>query len=778
MLHSESAGKQAYLFLNYQLLLALIRADILEGCNMNKNQNYYKTTSGVQDSARRDTDEDVIDLGRLFGILIDHKVWIFATTALFAILALIYSAIFTPIPAFKAEAKIQVVGETSSNSLTNNNQKLVQKPLSQSEIAIENIRSRVLLSRVIDLLNLDINVTPKRLPVLGNLLMRHGVERPSFAQGWASTWANESITISEMPIDEAMIGDNFTLRVVDAGHYELLKEGELLGKGSINQLNSFVDGQIQLRITSLHAAPGAEFVLTHASRAQVVDNLRNSLSVTVVGDNTGILSLTLNGEHPPKLQRTLDAIRDLYYLQNVQFQSEEIPSSLSYFEKQLPRLRIQLGKAESRLKALRASHSDEKELSLEAKVLLDRIINIEVQVNQLELMGTELAKYYIPSQSTYAALLDRIAQRERELKKLNDRVEKLSDTDQEALRLSVNVAVLRANYVHLLNKVQEIKVFKASMIGDISIMDVVDVSPQNVKLSKTMLLTIAILIGGMLSIGVILLRVGFRSSVESPDQLEMLGLSVYATIPFSGVESQSNRNKKTLWNKRAQKFDNKLLYMSTPTDLAIESLRVLRTSLHFAMRESSSNTLMVAGPSSGIGKSFITVNLAAVCAQAGKKVLIVDADMRKGHIHSIFDESSECGLSNLLVGQKALEEVIRPVSKHEPLYYVARGNIPQNPSELLMRDKFKEFLDTVSKNYDLVIINSPPILEVTDAAVIGKLVGTTLLVSRFEVNSSKEIEASLKRLEVCGITVNGGVLNAVERKAANIYSQSSSCYNI
>ncbi|XKE43598.1 polysaccharide biosynthesis tyrosine autokinase [Cobetia sp. UIB-001] len=723
-------------------------------------------------AATRDNDDDAIDLGRLFGILVDHKQWIIAITGLFAVIGVIYALLATPI--YKVDALIQIDDAPSTNPLADVNSILGKEPPSQSEIEI--IRSRMVLGRAVDLLNLDITISPKRLPLLGDFLVRRGVERPDFAQGWASTWAGESIDVSEMPVDDAMLGSTITLRVLDETNYELFLEGESLGKGSVNQLDTFADGQLNLRVTSLSAAQGAEFELTHISRMQAIEDLRNSFSVAEQGKETGILSWSMTGENPRKLQRILNTIADIYYSQNVQRQSEEARNSLEFLDNQVPKVRAQLDAAESRLNEFRTSR-DSVDLSLETQSVLERIVNLEAQVNQLELTEAEIAKRYTPSHPTYKALLEKKEQLKREMDKLNAQVKNLPETQQEVLRLTRSVEVTQAIYVQLLNKVQEMEIAKASTVGNVRILDDAGILPQPVKPKKAMIVVIATLLGGMLSVGLILLRAAFRRGVESPDQLEALGLPMYATIPLSDEQGKLSRKVKRATDKHSRQIPNGLLAARNPADLAIEALRGLRTSLHFAMMESSSNTLMITGPSPGIGKSFVAANLAAVCAQAGQRVLVVDADMRKGHMHSIFDERSECGLSDYLAGKKSLEDVIRTVSALETLSYVARGIAPPNPSELLMSTRFQEFLAAVSERFDLVIIDSPPILAVTDAAVIGKHVGTTLLVTRFEINAPKEVEVSLKRLAASGIAVKGGILNAMERKAAGAYGENYGYYN-
>ena len=230
---------------------------------------------------------------------------------------------------------------------------------------------------------------------------------------------------------------------------------------------------------------------------------------------------------------------------------------------------------------------------------------------------------------------------------------------------------------------------------------------------------------------------------------------------------QLNLDKKRK-NQQSPTVKQTLLAVSNPADLSIEALRSLRTSLHFAMMEAKNNVLMITGPSPEIGKSFVSANMAAVLAKTGQRVLVIDADMRKGRMERQFCVSSKDGLSDYLSGQKNITDIIKQ-SGIDNLDFISRGDTPPNPSELLMHPRFSELMAWVSANYDIVVIDTPPILAVTDAAVVGAHAGTTLMVGRFEISVVKEVEISKQRFEQNGIEVKGFILNAVVRKASGYY---------
>ena len=251
-------------------------------------------------------------------------------------------------------------------------------------------------------------------------------------------------------------------------------------------------------------------------------------------------------------------------------------------------------------------------------------------------------------------------------------------------------------------------------------------------------------------------RHALKSGIKDPSLIESkLGLSVLATIPASAEQEKLYK----LISKKSQSLN--VLAHKSPEDLSIESLRSLRTSMSFAFLDAKNNIIMITGPSPQVGKSFVSVNLAAVIASAGKRVLLIDGDMRRGYLNEYFGQARDGGLSDLIAGQQEINAVIRPTGI-PGFDFVSTGVLPPNPSELLLHPNFEAILSKLSDSYDHVLIDSPPVMAVTDAAIIGRLVGATLVLARFAITPLNEIEQSVRRLEQAGVKVNGVILNDVE----------------
>ena len=404
-------------------------------------------------------------------------------------------------------------------------------------------------------------------------------------------------------------------------------------------------------------------------------------------------------------------------------------------------------------------------------------MNVESQLNELTFREAEISQLYTKDHPTYKALLEKRQTLLKERDRLNKSVSAMPATQQEVARLSRDAESNRAIYMQLLNRQQELSIAKSSAIGNVRIIDTAVTEPKAVKPKKVLIVLIGLILGALISVALVLLRVFLRKGIDSPEQLEEKGINVYASIPLSEWLSRNSKSdrKRSLKAKRKTSPTN-FLAVENSADLAIEAIRSLRTSLHFAMMEAKNNVLMISGPSQSAGKTFISSNLAAVIAQANKKVLFIDADMRRGYAHKLFKVNIDEGLSSILSGKTSPDKAVKSVSSVN-IDFISRGELPPNPAELLMHPRFETLMTWASEHYDLVIVDTPPILAVTDAAIIGRYVGTTLLVARFEMNTVKEVEVSIRRFEQSGIRVRGCILNSVIRKASSYYGYGYTNYD-
>ena len=699
---------------------------------------------------------DEIDLAKLFGILLDSKWLIIFITCLFAVTGVFYALLATPI--YKADALIQVEQKSSGMSALVGDVGDIFSSESSVTTEIEILKSRMILSQTVDELNLTTLVSPVYMPVIGK-----GVARIQSD--------NRAVVISrfEIPRNAAL---NYKLVIEDSseGLYSLYDEASnKVLNGKVDTLVS--ENNYKVFIQKLTGNNGDEFKVVKRLKLDAIQWLKQNLSVSERGKQTEILQISFEGENKKLIEDILNDVSQNYFLQNVERNSAEAEKSLAFLEGHLPNIKTELTAAEDALNSFRQK-SESIDLGLEAQSTLKVMVELEAQLNELTFKESEISKRFTKDHPAYKSLLDKRKGLLGERERLNKQVQKLPKTQREVLRITRDVEVNQQIYIQLLNKTQELNILKAGTVGNVRIIDSAQAYTSAVKPKKPLIVILSTFFGGVVAVCFVFLRAALHKGVESPDEIEALGLPVYASVPMSDYQikmdlklKQKNNHKKI---KKELELHESLLAEANPADLTIEALRGLRTSMHFAMMEAKNNVIMISGPAPGIGKSFVSVNFASVIAKSGQKVLLVDADMRKGYLQGHFNLNWHNGLSEMLSGKLNFHDVVKTTGVGN-LDIITRGQIPPNPSELLMNHRLSEFVEWASDEYDLVLIDTPPVLAVTDPSIVGALVGTTLMVGRFGESTVKEIEVARQRFDMAGIDVKGFILNAVERKSSASY---------
>lgn len=720
----------------------------------------------VMKSHEQNDDNDQIDLMGLLGTLLDHKWLIASVTGVFMAAGVTYALLATPV--YQANALIQVEAKKNDPLGFSDINSILGKE-SPSATEIELIKSRKNIGATVDNLHLNIEVQPDYFPLIGQFMAKRfkpeaegSVASPVLGMN-SFAWGGEQLDFAELEIPSEFLGKQLTLINGETGNFTLIdKDGNILAKSKVGQV--YNANGFKVKVENLQANPETTFTVIRYPRLTTILSYQLALDVAERGKESGMIGLALESTTPAKAIQILNEIANLYVQQNIDRTSAEAAKSLSFLREQLPQVRNDLEKAEAALNQFQI-RSKSIDISLEAKAILDQIVSLDTSISSLKLQQAEMDRKFTPQHPAYRALMGQLAELTNKQHRLAKQVESLPSTQQELLSLTRDLKVSTEIYTQLLNKSQELDVMRAGAVGNARVIDTADVDLLNpVKPKKILIVLIATLFGSFLAIAYILFRKALNRGVENPDDIEKLGLPVYASIPFSSLQKVEDE-KNT--NGRGSRT-TPLLARSHPTDLAIEGLRSLRTSLHFAMLEADNNRLMISGPSPKVGKSFVSANLAAVMAQSGQRVLLVDVDMRKGYIHKMFGIPVENGLSDLLAKRCDLDTAIHKTDV-ENLDVIGRGQIPPNPSELLMHKNFSTFLEQISAKYDQIILDTPPFLAVTDAAIVGRQSGTNLIVTRFELNPAREIELTIRRFNQNGIQLKGAIFNGVEKRASAKY---------
>ncbi|MGR3504395.1 MAG: polysaccharide biosynthesis tyrosine autokinase [Paracoccaceae bacterium] len=686
------------------------------------------------------------------------KYWILLFTFLFGFAGTIHTK-STP-PTFRADALMQLEDNSRQMTLPNSIRDLTSgTPRSVTEIEI--LYSRLVLGQAVADTHMDWIATPRRVPYVGEAINQLGLPLPDlpFLRPFADGGEAIELDLLEVPPHWIGRGIILTIESEDASNFSLLLPDQRVITGSVGeQITDELLG-FGIRLRALEGEQGREFIIVQIDEGGAIIGLRNSLSVFERGGQSSILELSLTGGNPREIERRLHAITQAYLRQNISRSAAEAQSSLEFVESQLPDAEAAVREAENALNEYRQAQQA-IDLGFEAQSLLTQVGSIEVELQQLDAQEDELSQRYTTNHPIYQQLLANRARLEERLERLRGDVGELPETQREVFNLTRNLELAREVYGQLLNRVQELQVLRASTIGNVRIVDVARASPIPIAPRERRTIALSIILGIMAGVGFVFLRLWLRRGVQSAEQIDALGLLVFATVNVAPQAENAHKRKGAI----------PILALSDPGNLSVEGFRSLRTSLHFAMMDSRTNSVALTSPAPGVGKSFTAVNLAVVAAQAGQRVCLVDADIRRGYLRRYFDiAKDQQGLSDFLAGEAKLDKIL--LSTEVPkLSVITTGHYPPNPSELLMSSSLQDLMRQLDSRFDLIIVDTPPALAVTDPVIVGRQVGATIAVARFDVTPVREIDAMHRLLRSSGVNVAGAVLNGFDPARAKVSS--------
>ncbi|MDR5772346.1 MULTISPECIES: polysaccharide biosynthesis tyrosine autokinase [unclassified Caballeronia] len=690
--------------------------------------------------------------------------WKLVMTVMLAVVALGAAYAFIAPPTYKADALIQVEeSNNAGNAQANPNalQAVSQMFDAKSTTAaqIELLRSRLVVDDTVRRLHLDISALPHTMPfvggVVGSVFNMFNMPIPS---GYLSrfAWGNEQIDVPLFDTPKELYEKKFTLVAGENGTYVLNDpDGVSILTGKVGQEAAGVTafGPVKLKVDKLESPAGVQFELQRFSTLTTIDNLQKRLTVAETALQSGIIGLSLEGGNPKEIAQIVNNIANRYVAQDANKRSAEAENTLSFLDQQLPILKKQLDEAEQKYNTFRNKQGT-VDLSEESRLLLQQIVDNKTKLTDLQQQRAELSLRFTANHPSVQALDAQIASLTGAQTRLGKNVSTLPDTEQTALRYLRDVRVNTELYTNLLNSAQQLRIAKAGQIGNVRVVDYAQAPDDPVRPKRVIVILIAAGIGLVLGILIAFVRKSLYGGVERPEEIEkQLGVRVFAIVPRS---TQQLRLQRKVGMRREGLH---VLAAQAPEDAAVEGIRGLRTSLNLQLADARNNVVMLTGSRPEAGKSFLSVNLATLVASTRKRVLLIDGDMRRGDIHSHFGVRHSPGLSDVLMGADVTSAILHDVLPGVDL--ITKGSLPSHPSELLASDRLGEVLEHLKQLYDLVIVDTPPVLAVTDATVIGKHAGTSLLVVRHGKNQVQEIGETMKRLHHGGVNMKGVLLTDV-----------------
>jgi tyrosine-protein kinase Etk/Wzc len=575
---------------------------------------------------------------------------------------------------------------------------------------------------------------------------------------------------------------SLVVKTTGSGVYKLFDtEGNLLGQGHSGELLDL--GKLKLLIDIKGSGEGS-FLLKKGSLYQVATRIKNNIRASEGSRGTNILRLEYQDNDPERARDVVSGYIAMYQQQNIDSKTEEARQAVEFIEKQLNDLKFTLDKTEQDLQEFKVE-SGLVTLGPEGDNLVSQLVSLEQQQANLSLerkrlvyaiddVTTALAKdrscnpLVIERISQSKDLAGRLATLEAERKTLlesltkahpsvisvrqkirevqeallaayrsglksidlehadlNEKIagykKQIKDVPQVELELAKRTRVNAVNselYTFLLQKLQEARISTASSVSNIEIIDPPVLPVRPIKPNKTKNFLLGILLGCMAGIGVAFFLEYLDDSIKDGETAKrQLGLPLLSVIPYIGFD----RNGKDAQALGAGNSSRRVLIAQfKPKSAAAEAFRSLRTALHFSSLGKEKKVLLVTSAFPSEGKTTISGNLAVTLAQTGNRVLLVGCDLRKPTLQEMFGDKNAIGLTEVLVGDAKVDDAIKPTGLFQ-LDFLPSGAVPPNPAELLESERMKKLVQALRDRYDVILLDAPPVLAVTDASILTSL---------------------------------------------------------
>ena len=704
-------------------------------------------------------ENDGFKLVEYLDILIDHRWFIAIVVAVALLLGMAYALFGQPMYETNVAVQVEDSGNSAGSFLGDAASSLLSvKTPAAGEIEI--IKSRAILGQAVENTKLYISAQPRYAPIVGSWLARRATELsdPGFMGLSGYVTGAEAIMVPQFDVPADLEAKQFMLTLGPDNRYELLVPNvDTPLKGTVGTLlvANVPGGSLRLLVSSVSAKPGAQFQLARNSRQLALLSLQDNLKVVEKGKQSGVLDVSLKSPNPEKLTQLLNEIGRLYVRQNIERKAAEAEKTLGFLDTALPQFKKQLEQSEDLYNRYR-NENGTVSLDDEAKNALAQTVDLQSKLLEAEQKRRELSARFTDKHPNLQTLDAQISAWRGQISAVDSRIRKMPLLQQNTVQMQRDIKVNTDLYVSLLNSSLQMRLAKEGKVGNVRLLDDAIVPEEPVWPKRPLIIALALLLGLAAGVVLAIVKNSLFGGIRNPSEIEMhTGLNVYSSIPLSPAQRMIDKNIES----RAPGMH--VLALQQSEDPAVESLRSLRTALQFAMLEAPNNRLLISGATPGVGKTFVSVNFAAITAASGKKVLLIDADLRKGRVNQFFSLSRSSGLSELIAGTLGFEKAIRS-SILPNLDVMTTGMLPPNPAELLMSDSFSQILEKLSPDYDLVIIDTAPVLVAADTASVAPLAGSLLLVARAEKTHLGELNESVRRLAHAGCSANGVILNAMD----------------
>jgi len=604
---------------------------------------------------------------------------------------------------------------------------------------------------------------------------------------WQTDGVPKDVRFKVLDFSSTLEEPQFIVELSEGSGYRLLNSSKEVLADCQSDAICRAEG-VSLLLAGLSGTPGQRFELTLTPFNATVRNLRETVKAAEVGKGTDVIKLSYQDTDPQRSQEVVNSLATAYLERSIHIKTEEARKSVEFIEKQLGEVRGQLDKAELSLEQFKRD-SGVVQLDTEAQNLISQLADADKARNAVSLnsrqveFAIETLSAAIKKGETYAPtiLLDdpvvsglarklaelevekrglltdmtelhplvqaihgqireaqdkllatyrsslgsqrqRLAALDSEVQRHEGILKNLPQAERELVGLTRRATVNAGIYTFLLQKHEESRIAQAVTIASVNVIDPAITPDRPIKPQKAKNLLLGLIVGGMLGVGLAFFREYLDDTIKDEEGVRrVLGYPVLSIIPHIG-----RRSKEDIGD--AEKAPERTLIAKLePKSPAAEAFRSLRTSIHYSGLQKAKQVLLVSSTFPGEGKTTLSANLAVTLAQTGGKVLLVGCDLRRPTLHTLFDQPNTPGLTELLVGDATLDQAIHPTGLFN-LDFISAGTTPPNPAELLGSEAMATVLKDLRQRYDTILLDAPPLLAVTDAAVLTTQADLVLLV--------------------------------------------------
>ena len=714
-------------------------------------------------------------------LLLKHKLGLLSMVILGILLALLY--LVSTKPVYQASALLEVK-EAENPTIGDSRMAPVDfnKPTVKEEANI--LKSHKVLAPVVELYNLNREIKTHRIPVIADLTqyfpaVGDWLSKFSFAQRFA--WGDETLEIAGLEVPSEWEDKGMVLTSMGDGYYNLSIDNRIVIEnaetGAAQTVNLAPLNPLRIVVTRLEAAAGVEFTVTKKSLQESLRQIQNDLQTETSDLKSRMIRVSLRGEDSARTTEILNAIAEKYRDVKLGSESRVLQQELKFFEEAAPKVKQDLEEAEAALQRYR-NQTNIIDQSTQVKAKLAQLDKLESDMIELQLEKNELKERYSDIHPSTKKLDKKILVLQNQISVLKRQVGTAPNTERQLKTLEEREEAARTLFNETNQKLQKIRLIAVAQVGSVTIWDKA-LAPKKPVSPKAMLA----FVGGtvttlFLYIVFLTMRSALSTVITDQESLERAsGLPVFINIPRSPAQKRLANNAQI--NPRrllpgssdsAEVPSANILAVQKPEDYSVENMRGLRLMLEDVMDGAPNNVVMICSPLPNMGKSFVSANLAVLLAQSGKRVLLLDADYQRGQIHKSLGLPMGPGLPEVVAGKSELKETVKATSVPN-LYCIPRGFISGGASRETPGNKeFGAFLHVVAPRFDMVILDTPPVLSVSTAATLGKHAGSTFMVVKEGEIKEPQVTEALKRLSFSGVRVNGCLMNSSSQPTPSHYA--------